>query len=404
MRILQVNKFYFEQGGAERYMFALSSLLETHGHDVIPFAMASGRDKQYPLNRYFVSKIITERPQGGWEGLRTVGRVLWSREAATKLDALLTHYPIDIAHLHNIYHQISPSILPVLKKHGIPIVMTLHDFHLVSPAYNLYAHGGYCEHAKGSRFFNSFIHRCVKSSYFASAVCAFELWIHHTLRLYERYVDAFIVPSEFMARTLQEWGFQPRRLEVIPNFIDAKEFLPTQDIGDAMLYVGRLSEEKGIHILLESVKQLPDVSFIIAGSGPLERLVRDCAANCLNLRFLGQVPHCELARLYVQARAVIVPSLACEVFPMVILEAGAAGRPVIAFDKGGINEIIEDGYNGKLISNEHDNEMLLCAIKEMEENMAHCLQLGINARTKINNLFNTKFHINKIIKLYSSLL
>ncbi|MEW6610405.1 MAG: glycosyltransferase family 4 protein [Patescibacteria group bacterium] len=402
MKILQTNKFYYEQGGAERYMFMLSALLEEHGHEIAPFAMASEKNKSHPLDKFFVSEVSTLKPQGGWKGLRTASRALWSWEAARKLDRLLIEHSVDIAHLHNIYHQISPSILPVLKRHGVPVVMTLHDFHLVSPAYNLYAHGRYCDHAKGGRFFKSFLHRCVKSSYLASALCAMELRLHRTLKVYEKYIDAFIVPSEFMARTLHEWGFRPRRLTVIPNFIDTEDFQPSEEAVDYMLYVGRLSEEKGIQLLLGAVRRLPDIPFIIAGGGPMEPLVRACAAQCRNLRFIGQVPHHELMQLYSHAVALLVPSLACEVFPMVILEAFAAGRPVIASMIGGIPEIVSDGTNGRLFSAGDKDEYVLL-MRELFADKKKSQEMGERARREVFT-YAPERHYDRIMEVYQGVI
>ena len=383
-------------------MFALTDVLKNRGHKVIPFAMAAAENLRHPMEKYFVSPVITEHPQMSAEGMRTLLRFIWSREAGVMIKKLIEASHAEIAHCHNIYHQLSPSILPVLQKRGVPVVMTLHDFHLVSPAYNLYAHRGRCAHAKGSKFFRVVKYRCVKNSYAASALCAFELWLHRKLKVYERNIDCFIAPSRFMAETIREWGFTPKRMEIIPNFVPPgtpRQF-PT---APRVLYAGRLSAEKGIGILLDTISQLPDIQFAIAGIGPMEQEVKVFAERHKNVRLLGFVAPEKMPEIFAECSLLIIPSLAPEVFPMVILEASANGRPVIASNTGGILEMIQNNQNGVLVE-PGNAEVCAYAIKNLISDQSALKRMGEHAYQCVKEKYSTEAHYRKIMAVYQSCL
>jgi len=383
-------------------MFALTDVLKNRGHKVIPFAMAAAENLRHPMEKYFVSPVITEHPQMSAEGMRTLLRFIWSREAGVMIKKLIEASHAEIAHCHNIYHQLSPSILPVLQKRGVPVVMTLHDFHLVSPAYNLYAHRGRCAHAKGSKFFRVVKYRCVKNSYAASALCAFELWLHRKLKVYERNIDCFIAPSRFMAETIREWGFTPKRMEIIPNFVPPgtpRQF-PT---APRVLYAGRLSAEKGIGILLDTISQLPDIQFAIAGIGPMEQEVKVFAERHKNVRLLGFVAPEKMPEIFAECSLLIIPSLAPEVFPMVILESFAHGRPVVASRIGGIPEMVTHDKTGLLVEAGNAGEFAH-AIATLLSNQLALQRMGQEAHTVASQSYSPEMHYHALMHIYQSVL
>lgn len=398
MNILQINKFYFDRGGAERYMFSLSALLERNGHKVIPFSCLYPQTKPTPWDKFFPSAIETEKVRFAGTGLKTAARVVWSREAAHMLDALLTAHRVDVAHLHNIYHHISPSIFSVLRKHGVPTVMTLHDFHLVSPAYNLTAHGGRCDHARGSKWHQAAVHRCVKNSFAASMLCAAELALHRFLRLYERGVDLFIAPSAFLERTLMEWGFRAPAITVIPNFIDTGNIAPPVG-GGTVVFAGRLSEEKGVAEFLTLAESNPHLLFEIAGTGPLAALVQARIRTLPHVAYHGFIDPRTMPAFLAQAGVVVIPSRAPEVFPMAALEAGAARKPVIAFRSGGIPEIVVDGVSGILVP-EGDVHAMANAVNAIMTTPAKRQEMGLKAHERARALFSADEHYRRIMDAY----
>src|SRR5688500_15401304 len=155
MKILFANKYYFLKGGAERYVFELRALLMKHWHTVVPFSMDDRRNMPTEWKRYFVSNVETEKVTFSLAGLRTAGRMLYSFEAKRKFKKLLDAAKPDLVHVHNIYHQISPSILPMAKKRGLPVVITVHDYKLIAPNYSLFHDGAICERTKPDRWWEA---------------------------------------------------------------------------------------------------------------------------------------------------------------------------------------------------------------------------------------------------------
>ena len=155
MKILNINKFFYLRGGAERYYFALSKLLEDNGHKIIPFSMKEEKNFPSSYSKYFVDNL--ELGNAGLNIINKSIRPIWYKEAQKKLEALIKLEKPDIAHLHLIYHHLSPSILPILKKYNIPVVMTVHDYKLICPNYKLYTKNAVCKRCKGHKYYNAFI-------------------------------------------------------------------------------------------------------------------------------------------------------------------------------------------------------------------------------------------------------
>lgn len=349
MRIVLVNKFAYRKGGADRHCLDLLDLLKSAGHDVSVFGMRHPDNLIWPDNDLFVSKVDFEHPRSAWAKVRAAGRLLYSFEAKRKFGALLDRRKPDIVHVHNVYHQLSPSILGEAKKRNIPVVMTLHDLSLAAPNYLLFHDGAVCEITKSNRFFRAVGHRCVKNSRLGSFLCALETWLHRALRLYTDNVDLFISPSRFLEAKLREYQVPLKRIDVVPNFTPRSARPASGDQGYA-LYASRLSEEKGVAVLLEAWKQLPSIPLKIVGSGPeadrLRQLARE--SHLTNVEFIGHQTGPALDGLIAGARLVVVPSLCYENQPLSVLEAFQAGKPVVASAIGGIPELVEPGTNGLL--------------------------------------------------------
>ena len=268
MKILQVNKFYFPKAGTERYVFELTKLLESKGHEVIPFAMKDKRNLKNYFNKYFVSNVDLSKPKIRPSGFKNIGRIIYSQEAKRKVEDLIKKTKPDIVHIHNIYHQISPSILPVFKKYNIPVVQTLHDFKLICPSYKLFSKGTVCERCKKHKYYNAVSQKCSKDSTLYGCVLALEMYIHKMLKIYEKNVDIFICPSQFVKNKMIEWGIDNKKLIVISHFVSLSKFEPNYENQGYILYFGRLTEEKGVDVLLKAMKDFPKLKLKIIGEGP----------------------------------------------------------------------------------------------------------------------------------------
>lgn len=401
MKVLLINKFYYLKGGAEKHFFDLKTLLERHGHTVVVFAMRDEKNLPSPHAQYFVSHVEFDRVRFNWQGLRTAGRMLWSFEARRRLQKLIDVEKPDIAHIHNIYHQLSPSILPVLKRNHIPVVQTLHDYKLISPNYAMFDHGEICERSKGWRFDRTIWHRCVKNSIVASTLAALEMTLHKLMRVYEKNVDVFISPSKFLMGKVKEWQTHVKRITYLPNFIDTvEETLPAQT-GDYFLFFGRLSEEKGLSILLHAMRGI-EIPLKIAGSGPDEaRLRRQVAELQLkNVEFLGFTSGDELRQLIRGSRAVLLPAQWYENCPLVIQEAYQQGRPVIGSLIGGIPEFIKDGETGILceadkVDQWHD------ALQRYVDHPEAAAHAGVQAQEYVRQ-FSSERYYRRLMEIYES--
>ncbi len=347
MKILLINKYHYLKGGAERAYLDMGEILTSAGHEVAYFAMEDSKNLATPWSRFFVSAVDYHKKQGVGAKIRAGWRILWNHEANQKLEALVKEFRPDIAHAHNIYHQLSPSIFHVLKKHHIPVVLTLHDYKIVSPSYTLFHADQIWEHTSGVL---AILDRVVDGSLIRSAICAMEKWLHTILGSY-RHVDVLVSPSRFLAKECHELGLT-KDIIVIPNpLLHVPE--PSEEISsDKILFVGRLSIEKGMDVLLKALSQhAPSKQLVVVGDGPeresLERLSRDLGLED-RVNFRGGLYGKELDREVQSAEALIVPSVWYENLPYVVTENQARGVVVIASESGGITERIRHGENGFL--------------------------------------------------------
>src|SRR3990170_3374023 len=236
MKILLANKFYYPRGGPETVMLQQEKHLKALGHQVIPFAMQDEKNLGSDFSQYFVSSVDYHRLNGSWWGnSKTALKMIYSPESKGKIEQLLDLTNPDIAHLHNIYHQISPSILKSFKKRNIPVVMTLHDFKLVCPNYSFYREGQNCEECQGRRFYKAVQHRCIQNSRLKSLVCAAEGYFHAWTRTYTDNVNLFIALSRFSLNRFIQYGLPEDKLSLLPNGLELKEYKPSYQPGDYVL-------------------------------------------------------------------------------------------------------------------------------------------------------------------------
>lgn len=361
MRVLLINKFHYLKGGAERAYFDTAHILAENGHQVAFFSMAHPENIATPWSQFFVSQVdYHDATAGPWAKLRVALRILWNHEAAKKLEALIREFHPEVAHLHNTYHQLSPSILWTLRKHGVRVVMTLHDYKLISPNYSLLVRGRIWDFTSGWR---AIFDRAVQDSTLKSLVCAVEQWLHRFIGSFGK-VDAYLAPSRFLIEKFQAAGF-PYPIAQVVQPIRPFPAPPAAGNGDYLLYIGRLSEEKGVRTLIEAAALMQgDVALKIIGTGPEESILREQAKGISNVEFLGYQTGEAWERALRGAKALVVPSIWYENMPYVVLEALSRGKPVIATKLGGVPERIREGENGWLFE-PGNSEDLVRAIRNL---------------------------------------
>jgi glycosyltransferase involved in cell wall biosynthesis len=399
VRVLVGNKFWYAKGGTESYLFELVDELEARGCDVIPFAMKHAGNRPTPYARFFVDEVDYHAPHSLYGKIRTAARMLYSRHAAGRLRELVDAHPPDIAHLHNIYHQLSPAILPILSRRGIPVVMTLHDLKLACPNYKMRTQGRICERCVGGAYHHAVLHRCIGGSIVSSTLCAIELSTHRWSGVYENNVARFIVPSRFYRQKMIESGIPASKLVWIPNFTSIERFAPAYDGGNYFVYFGRLSEEKGLFTLLEAVRTFSGGSLLVIGDGPARASLERAAAGLDHVRVLGPKHGGELQDLVRGARFSVIPSEWYENCSMSCIESFACGTPVIGARIGGLPEMIEHNETGLLVEPGSPVD-LREQIEWLFARPSEAARMGRAARAKAEFDYSPQVHLDRLLNVY----
>jgi len=406
LKIVMAHKFFHPAGGPETVLFQSMRVLNSLGHEVIPFSMKHPRNLKTPYSRYFVSEVDYNNHNGDiLKKLKTAVNLIYSVEAEKKMEVLINDTRPQLAHLHNIYHQISPSILRALKRHSIPVVMTLHDFKLACPSYTFLRNGTPCEICEGRHFYKAVIHRCVKNSYLSSLLCATEMYLHKMLQTYSKGVDVFIVLSQFSKEKMIRYGLPEEKIEVLPNCIDVDQYHPHKMVGDYVLFLGKLSEKNGIFTLVQAMKHIPEVKLKVAGEGEMGPLLKEYVARegLKNAEFLGFMAEEKLKKLMQECYFTVFPSLCYHNCPMSVLESLASGKPVLASNLGSVPEFVEDGVDGFLFE-PGDPTDLAEKIKYLFRKPLLVKKMGIAGRLKIESRFLSETYYPRLLKIYQRLL
>lgn len=354
MKILEINKYFYIKGGAEKHFFDLLDLLAGAGNEVAVFSMEHEKNFPSKWSNFFLSKVGFDEGCNIWLKIKGGFRDLYSFEAKRKINKILDEFKPEIVHIHNIYHQLSPMILFEIKKRNIPIVMTVHDYKLVNPNYNLFHQGKFYDRCLNGKYYQCFLDKCFKDSYFKSFLAMLEMYWHDFLGSYRKNIDEFIVPSEFAKNILIERGIPKRKIKVIPHFIaQSKEdsLEKNENQGEKYaLFFGRIAKGKGVEDLADIFKDGEGLKLYLAGNTEDKSLVYE-SERIKYLGFLGK----DLLKGYIKkAQFVISPSKLPETFGLVALESIREGVPFVGYNSGAYREIISHGVNGYLAKNREE--------------------------------------------------
>jgi glycosyltransferase involved in cell wall biosynthesis len=402
MRVLLSTKFYFPGGGDGVYTLALEKLLRERGHDTLAFSMEHPRNLPSRQAPDFVSHIDfseSHQRRSLRDSWRVPFRSVLSYEAYRKLDRLLEREKVDVAHLQNIHFHLTPSILYALRKHRVPVVWTLHDYVILCPESHFLSHGDVCESCKPARYHQAVVKRCQRGSLSASLLAATASAVPRFLGSY-RSVARFVTPSRFMRQKFLEFGFPERQLVHVPNFVDFARIEPSSRTGGYFLYAGRLSREKGVDTLLRAVSRRPELALRVVGDGGETLRLKEEYGHLEHVRFLGWRDRDQLAELFAGAIAVVLPSEWYENFPLVILEAYAHGKPVVASRLGALPENVREGETG-LLFDPGDAEGLEARLTELAGSTNRALDMGRNGRAWVERDFGPDSHLERLEKLYA---
>jgi len=406
MKILYCNKYNFGFSGTEAYLFEAMELMRSRGHEVALFSMADSRGQATAYDHHFVPLTDFKRADGLAKRARLGMQAIYSLEARKKIGAMIADFRPEVAHVRNIYHHLSPSILWEMKSRGLPVLYHLNDFKLICPSYNLVSSSGEaCERCKGGKFWNIVRERCYAGGMAASTVLAAEAYLHQKLGTYAECVDLILTPSAFAKQKLIENNWPSAKVQVLSHF----QNLPlrsTSHPGNSapILYFGRLSPEKGVQDLLAAMVQLPSVKLNIAGDGPmraeLEGKVQKLGLN--NVRFLGHISGPSLEDLIADCQFTVFPSRAYETFGKSILESYAHGRAVIASDLGSRREVVKDGETGILYPVKNVDQ-LAEAIALLYDRPSLSKRMGETGRDLVRDRYSQEEHFTQLSQIYEDL-
>ena len=339
MRVLLCHNYYQQPGGEDRVFAAEGELLESRGHEVI---------------RYTVHNDCIE----GMGRVDLLRRMLWNSQTYNELQALIRDRRPDVMHCHNTFPLLSPSAYRAARDAGVPVVQTLHNYRLLCLGATLQRNGLPCEECiDRPTSWPGVRHACYRHSYAASAAAAAMVQWHRWRRTWREAVDHYIALCDFSREKFIGAGFPPEKISVKPNFV-----YPDRGEGDGggayAAFVGRLSPEKGIHTLLAAWSWLrADIQLRIVGDGPLASMVDEAAAADPRITWLGACSPEEVQRTLREAACLVMPSTWYETFGLVIIEAFAAGTPVIASRMGSMRELVDHGRTGFLFGPRDDVDL-----------------------------------------------
>jgi len=379
MTVLAIHNYYKHSGGEDAVFENETEYLEKKGHKVIIYIR-----NNYEIDNYSFSNKI-----------KFFFKTLYNRETAKDLKKILTLNKIDIAHVHNVFPLISPSVYHFLYREKIKIVQTFHNFRFICPNGLFFTHKKICTRCIKGNFLNCIIFGCYKNSIIFSILYALVIFLNQGT--FRKKITKYIALTQFAKDTFVKTGFDEKKIYVKDNgFIDSK--IKRKESRGYFLFLGRISFEKGIDFLLESFLKLPEINLIIAGTGDnLEYYKSKYSGK--NIVFKGFVKGEEKNNLLKEACALIVPSIWYEIYPVSIIETFSFGVPVIASKVGGLPFIINEGENGLLFNVLDFNSFKKC-VEKLKNYTDLRGKLGDNARNTFLNRMDMSKNIFKLIDIY----
>lgn len=407
MKILLVNKYWYRRGGAEVVCLHTADLLRKAGHEVVAFSMKHPKNEPSPQEKFFVEHVDFPTLRGPLRLARQAFRSIYSRNAYRRIARLLEQERPDVAHLHNVYFHLTPSILYALRNARVPVVHTLHDYHLECPnhAFYDYRRGVICEDCLRFGFRRVVTNGCMQIGRAPSVIAFLEAWLYRRLGTYHRLVDRYIAPSEFLRSKLTRRAAPPDRVSVLPNTVDDYGDLgpPSQDA--VFFYAGRLAWEKGLDLILEVASRLPETRWRLAGNGPMEEALHAGIQRrgLSNIELIGAIDPAGLREEYRRATAVVLPSLCYENCPLTVLEAMSAGRPTIGSRIGGIAELVHEVKTGWLFETGSAADFER-AVRQSLESPNATVHIGRAARDRFEKRYTPAMYLPHLLAIYENVL
>ena len=383
MKILLAHNYYQQRGGEYQVFSAEAALLEARGHQVIRYTKHNDAVQDMPL-------------------AKLVGATIWHQSVYDELRQLIRRVQPHIIHFHNTLPLISPSAYYAAKAEGVRVIQTLHNYRLACPNALFLRQGKACEDCLDKIFpWPGLRHACYQGSRVSTGGVAAMVTMHRLLGTWTQKIDTYITLSQFARDKFVQWGLPKEKIIVKPNFIDPDPEVGKNGSGYA-LFVGRLSPEKGINILLKAWKLLDSsIPLKIVGDGPLAAQVADAMQQSSEIHGVGYKPKSEVIKLMKRAKFLVLPSVVYENCPMTILEAYGTGLPVIASNHGSLTEYVRHGYTG-LHFLPGDAKSLAQQINWLLENPDDLKRMRAMARTEYLTKYTAEKNYQMLMQVYTA--
>ncbi len=383
-RVLQLHTRYRQAGGEDQAVAAERALLEAAGIEV---------------RQVLFDNADLQESRSALGDLGLALSAVWSRAAARRVGEELASFRPQVMHVHNPFSAASPSVYSPDIRLGVPVVQSLHNYRMACPVATAYRDGHACTDCVGMPIpLPAVIHGCVRGSRAQSAVSVATLTAHRALGTYRRGIDRYLVGTAFQRDLMVRGGLPAGRMQVVPNFLEPDPGAGG-DARDGVLYVGRLAEEKGIATLLDAAARLPG-RFTVIGDGPMAPQV-SAAAAAGHLAYLGPLWADPMRERLRSAAALVMSSIWFEGFPMIMLEAFAAGTPIIASRIGTLPDIVEDGVTGLLVP-PGDAAALAGAAEWVLGHPDEARAIGRRARTLYEERLRGPVHLAQLLDAYGA--
>jgi glycosyltransferase involved in cell wall biosynthesis len=393
MRILMAHNYYQQPGGEDQVFAAESAMLESRGHTVI--RLTRHNDAVHGMSRTAVARAA-----------------LWNGDSYREVRRLIVKEQIDLAHFHNTFPLISPAAYYAARSLRIPVVQSLHNYRLLCPGAFFLREGHVCEDClKRAVPWPGVKHSCYRGSHAQSGVVAGMLTFHRMLGTWSGVVDRYIALTEFSRSKFIEGGLPARKISVKPNFLGIDPGVGRENSDNACtgangqsyaLFVGRLTEDKGLNVLMDAWPQLGDeIPLKIAGDGPLLESLTRKARDVSNVTVVGPTARPDVLELMKAARMLIVPSLWYEGLPMTIVEAFATGLPVVASNLGSLSSLVEHGVTGAHFP-AGNAAALAGVVRQVWADPEKLRTMRWNARAAYEHRYSANSNYTTLMKIYEA--
>lgn len=410
MKIILVNYRYFISGGPERYYFNIKDVLEQNGHEVIPFSIKSSRNQPNDYEKYFLDIVddevyFAQAKKSLKVVLKSFSRMFYSFEAKRKFRQLLQDVKPDLVYIMQYHNKISPSIIDAAKELNVPVVHRISDFQYMCPNALFYNDvKGVCEDCLKGKRLSCVKYKCVLNSTVYSGIKMAAKWLHDCMKI-TRKINAFVVPSSFTLKKLNEYGIPMDKLHHIPTFFNLKEENPKVEYNPFILFVGRIEKQKGLMTLIKTFEgtgyNLKIIGF--SNDGYEDTLKDYLKGKQHHIEFLGRKSFEEIVPYLKSCLCTVVPSEWYDNFPNVILESFAYKKAVIATDFGSLPELVHDNQTG-LTFKYANVEDFRVKVKYMFEHVDEARQMGEQAYQILLENYSSGVHYSLLLELFKKVL